>query len=303
MNTPSPTPPSGADAPWHVLGAGAIGGLWAIRLAARGLPVVLLGRDDARDRTLVLEDGSDRREHSFRQRRPGATGPVKRLLVATKAPATTAALAPLLPDLVPGASVLLLQNGMGGDTALRAARPDLHLLVAITTDGVFRPERDRLVLAGHGETWLGAPDSADTALAATVAGTLGMAFATDIQARRWRKLALNCAINPLTALLRCRNGDLLERPEALATMRETCAEVAAVMRAEGLAAEGDALFAEACAVARATAANLSSMRIDTDAGRPTEIAFLNGFVVARGSALGIPTPANKRLQAAVEALY
>lgn len=302
MNTPSPTPPSGADAPWHVLGAGAIGGLWAIRLAARGLPVVLLGHDDVCDRTLVLEDGGVRREHTFPQRRPGATGPVQRLLVATKAPATTTALAPLLPDLLPGATVLLLQNGMGGDMALRALRPDLHVLVAITTDGVFRPARDHLVLAGQGDTWLGATDSADQALAASVAEALGMAFAPDIQARRWRKLALNCAINPLTALLRCRNGELLERPEALATMRETCAEVAAVMRAEGLAADDDALFADACAVAHATAANLSSMRIDADAGRRTEIAFLNGFVTARGRALGIPTPTNARLQAAVEAL-
>lgn len=300
MNTPSLLP--AGEGRWHLLGAGAIGGLQAHRLAARGLDVVLVGRDATPTRTLVLQDGDTSTPRTFPQCRAGATGPVRQLLVATKGPATAAALAPLLPDLVPGACVVLLQNGMGTEAGLASARPDLHLLVAITTDGVFRPARDHLVLAGRGETWLGPLHPADRALAAAVASALGMGYAPDIQARRWRKLALNCAINPLTALRRCRNGELLDSPDALATMRAVCAEVAAVMRAEGLAADGEALFAEACAVARATAANLSSMRIDADAGRPTEIAFLNGHVTARGRAHGIPTPVNASLQAAVEAL-
>lgn len=299
MNPPSPP---AAPAPWHVLGAGAIGGLWAMRLAARPLPVILIGRDGRTARRLRLQEGDAVQERGFCQVRAGATGPLRQLLVTTKGQDTRAALEPLLPDLCAGATVVLLQNGMGTEDWLGAARPDLGLLVAITTDGVFRPAHDSLVLAGRGDTWLGARAEADVALAQATAGELGMAFAADIRERRWLKLAMNCAINPLTALRQCRNGELLQAADALATMRETCAEVARVMRAEGLPATGEALFALACDTARKTADNLSSMRADADAGRPTEIDFLNGFVVARGRLHGIPTPANAGLVAAVRAL-
>lgn len=291
-----------ASAPWHLLGAGAIGGLQALRLAARHLSVILVGRAAQATRTLRLHDGDTVQEHDFRQLRAGATGPLRQLLVATKGQDMRTALAPLLPDLLQGATVVLLQNGMGAEDWLHAQRPDLHLLPAITTDGVFRTSPDSLVLAGRGETWMGALAESDVALAQATATELGMGFAPDIRARRWLKLAMNCAINPLTALRRCRNGELLASAEALATMRETCAEVAAVMRAEGLEASGEALFALACDTARKTAGNLSSMRVDAEAGRPTEIDFLNGFVVTRGRARGIPTPANARLLAAVHAL-
>lgn len=298
----TPPSPSSPPAPWHVLGAGAIGGLQALRLVARGQAVVLLARDGAPSRTLALREEDQERIHTFAQRRPGATGPITRLLVATKSQQAAAALAPVLPDLAPGAVVVLLQNGMGAEAALLARRPDLRVLVAVTTDGVFRPARDTLVLAGRGDTLLGPLRAADAPLARDTAADLGMAFAPDIERRRWLKLAMNCAINPLTALQRCSNGELLDRPDALATMREVCAEVAAVMRAEGLEADGGALFDLACETARRTAANLSSMRVDADAGRETEIRFLNDFVAARGRARGIPTPANARLVAAVEAL-
>lgn len=296
---------SAAESPavtWHVLGAGAIGGLQALRMAARGLRVVLLARAGEPVRQLVLEDGPVRASEIFEQAGAATCGPIDHLLIATKSHVTAVAVAPFLPALAPGAVVVLLQNGMGADAALRRQRPDLHLLPAITTDGVFRPAPDRLVLAGHGETWLGAAAPADTALAAATAATLGLGFAPDIGQRRWLKLAMNCAINPLTALRRCRNGELLQDAAALATMREVCAEVAAVMRAEGLVADAGELFRLACDTARKTAANTSSMCADVIAGRATEIDFLNGFVVERGLAHGIAAPANARLREAVRAL-
>lgn len=273
-----------------------------MRLAARGLPVCLVGRNAAASRTLVLQDGDTQQRQSFPQQQAGTADAIGHLLVTTKSHATREALVPLLPALAGDAVVVLLQNGMGAEDWLLVERPGLRLLVAITTDGVYRPDPDTLVLAGHGETCLGALRAAEAAVAARVAGELGMDHAPDIRARRWLKLAMNCAINPLTALLRCRNGELLANPEALATMRAACAEVAAVMVAEGLPATPEALFRQACSIAAKTGANLSSMWVDIDAGRRTEIHFLNGYIVARGLALGIPTPVNGGLVAAIEAL-
>jgi 2-dehydropantoate 2-reductase len=287
-----------------VLGAGAIGGLWSLRLAGRGIAVTLVGRDgDAASRTLALEDGDTYLSHTFPQQSAAAHGAVARLLVATKSHVTRDALTPLLPRLPAATPVVLLQNGMGVEDWLCAARPDLCVLCAITTDGVYRRERDSLVLAGRGDTVIGGARPGDDAHAEAIARELGMMAVPDIAARRWQKLAINCAINPLTALYRCRNGDLLAKPEALAAMRALCTEVAAVMTAEGLAADADALFSLAAATAQNTATNRSSMCADIEAGRSTEIRFLNGYVVDRARFHGIAVPANERMLAAVLALH
>lgn len=290
-----------APVAWHVLGAGAIGSLWALRLAARGVPVVLLAHGDAApQRTLQLQDGEGRQAHTFAQRSASAPGPVEHLLVCTKSHLTLAAMTPLLSSLPAGVPVVLLQNGMGAEDELAAQRPDLCLLPAITTDGVWRRDRDTLVLAGHGDTWLGELRHEDSTRAQAIATELGMAFAPDIARRRWLKLAMNCAINPLTARYRCRNGELLHKPEALAVMREVCGEVAAVMRAEGLAADAEELFRLACAAAEKTSANISSMRADIEAGRRTEIEYLNGYIVRRAQQHGLAAPVNAELREEVQ---
>ncbi|MDI1300290.1 MAG: ketopantoate reductase family protein [bacterium] len=294
--------------PWHVLGAGAIGGLWALRMAAVGIPVTLIAHGDAgASRTLSLQDGEHTSSHTFPQISAASAGDIARLLVATKAGITRAALAPLLPQLRPGSIILLLQNGMGTEDLLCAEHPDLCILNGITTDGIFREGKDRLVQAGHGETWLGCHHRNDEANAKAIAASLSgnawpVHFVPDIQQRRWQKLAMNCAINPLTALYRCRNGELLEKPDALATMRHICTEAALVMRAEGLDADSETLFKAACETARKTAANISSMRADVDAGRPTEIDFINGYLLRRAAAHGIAVPANSALCAGIAAM-
>lgn len=292
-----------------MLGAGAIGGLWALRLAAAGHEVTLLSRHDEPARTLTLHDGAHVFTHRFPCCHPrhAPLPATERLLVATKAGATADALAPLLPTLPATLPLVLLQNGMGQEAALLAARPDLVLLPAITTAGVFCRDADTRVLAGAGQTRIGALDAAQQPLADTIArewqaAGLATLAVTDIMMRRWQKLAVNCAINPLTVRFRCRNGELLHRPEALTLMRTVCREVASVMHAEGLAADADALFANAQDVAAATAGNTSSMLADVMAGRSTEIDFLNGHVLRCADRHGVACPVNAALLAEIAAL-
>lgn len=293
---------------WLILGAGAIGGLWAMRLAAAGIPVTLLARKDRQPtRTLFLQDGTQHCSHCFPQCSTEHAGKIDRLLICTKASTSAEALAPLLPQLSREACVIFLQNGMGNEDALRTLRPDLRVLNAITSDGVFRPEKNQLVQAGHGETWLACRDPAHEKTAQAIAAILSSTgwpvyFSADILQRRWQKLAINCAINPLTVRYHCRNGELLKKPDAVATMRNICAEVALVMHAEGLNTKAEQLFQLACQTAEKTANNISSMRADIDAGRCTEIDFMNGYVLRRANAHGIAVPVNKALCAEIQAL-
>lgn len=292
---------------WHVLGAGAIGGLWALRLQAIGCRVTLLAASpEPSTRRLCLQADGMHHCHDF-DTGPGVP-PLSPLLVTTKAGTTKAALAPLLDSLAADDIVLLLQNGMGIDDWLRQQRPDLTLITGITTDGVFRESRNELVLAGRGMTQLGGDTATERntaeAIARQWAGTgADVSAEIDISPHRWRKLAVNCAINPLTALHRCRNGELVHLPEALTIMQAVCRETAAVMQAEGVPADGEALFATALDVCRRTAANTSSMLADVLGDRITEVDFMNGHVVAVAARHGLDTPANAALVTAIHALH
>jgi 2-dehydropantoate 2-reductase len=295
---------------WHILGAGAIGGLWAIRLHELGCRVSLIEHASplTTHRTLYLLRRDREVCHDFPVRALNDHHSPSPLLVTTKARDTATALAPLLKHLRSGDIVLLLQNGMGVDDRLRQQRSDLTILTGITTDGVFRTHRSHLTLAGMGKTLLGGETTVEQAIATQIAQQWQRSDAEviavpDIRQHRWQKLAINCVINPLTALYRCRNGELENHAKAITTMRTICTEVAAVMQAEGLATNGEELFTLARQIARQTAANTSSMLADVLAGKATEIDFMNGYVVNVALRHGIPTPTNQDLLQAIRALH
>jgi 2-dehydropantoate 2-reductase len=110
----------------------------------------------------------------------------------------------------------------------------------------------------------------------------------------WLKLAINCAINPLTALHRCRNGELAG--PALAPLLATlCEEIMQVSAAAGFGAVTGDLPAQVAAVVHATANNRSSMLQDVLAGRGTEIDYITGYLLGVASHHGIAVPENESL--------
>ncbi|MFZ2362260.1 MAG: 2-dehydropantoate 2-reductase, partial [Anaerolineae bacterium] len=127
-------------------------------------------------------------------------------------------------------------------------------------------------------------------------------LANDVAGLAWGKLVINAAINPLTALLRAPNGQLLERPEARALMGLAASEAAAAGLAQGLHLPFDDPVAAAEDVARRTAVNHSSMYQDVQRGRPTEIDAICGAVVQAGERVGVATPVNRTLWLLVRAI-
>ena len=117
----------------------------------------------------------------------------------------------------------------------------------------------------------------------------------DIEQELWRKLVINCVINPLTAIHGCRNGDLIENPRWQREARTVCNELARVTAALGYRDLAAHCWREAEAVMRATAGNQSSMMRDLAAGRATEIHQITGYLLMRARELGIECPENQRL--------
>ncbi len=115
----------------------------------------------------------------------------------------------------------------------------------------------------------------------------------DARSLIWGKLVINAAINPLTALLRVTNGELLERPSARKLMGRLAQEAALVAQAEGATLPFSNPIDTVEQVARKTAANRSSMLQDVLRGAPTEINAICGAVVKIAQKHGINTPANQ----------
>jgi 2-dehydropantoate 2-reductase len=202
--------------------------------------------------------------------------------------------------------VVLLQNGMGFQQSVRAALGQARVFAAVTTEGAFLQGPLRVRHAGRGLTTLGLYPRAEATAAAALAAELGdggleVEAVSDIETALWRKLAVNCAINPLTALHRCPNGALLDDPALHAEFAALCTELERVFAALGHAGIAATLRAQASAVARATASNRSSMLQDIEAGRRTEIEFITGFLCRTARATGIACPRNEALLAAVRA--
>jgi len=281
---------------WHVLGAGSLGGLWAARLFRGGEPVRLILRDRTRlaqyraGGGLHLTEGDTTSLYPLPAETPEAGTPIRRLILACKSYDAEEAIARIAARLEPDTEILLLQNGLGSQDAVAARVPRARCLRASTTEGAFRETDFHVVAAGAGQTWIGDQLGSQTppTWLATLA-TLGfpVRWTDDIDARLWRKLAINCAINPLTVLYRCRNGELRQHAAEVADL---CSELAALLEAMGLAPAAQGLHQEVEAVIAATANNRSSMLQDVERGQRTEVSYLLGHALPIAQRLRLPVP-------------
>lgn len=280
---------------WHILGAGALGSLWATRLARAGLPVRLILRSAQRLDEYQRAGGLGLRENDNLERfdipaeLPDAPTTIRRLLVACKAYDAEAAVSQIAARLAPGAELLLLQNGLGSQQAIAERWPQARCIFVSSTEGAYRETDFQALFAGRGQNWLGDPHggAAPAWLGELDLAGIAQTWSTEILSRLWRKLALNCAINPLTVLHDCRNGELLQHPAQLAALSE---ELGRLLVASGQPAAANDLENEVLRVIEATAANYSSMHQDVRLGRRTEIAYLLGHACATAQTLGLPTP-------------
>lgn len=278
---------------WHILGAGSIGCLWACHLREAGHPVSLILRNQQRLEQFSEKNGIHIGNDLFTVSAELADfpPPIHQLIITTKSTDTVEAFNSIKSRLSENVKVVVLQNGMGSQQWVKEQLPNADVAWASTTDGAWLESPFTLVHAGKGFTRLGTPDANSPWLRSLCQGFLNVQIDEDISGTLWRKLAINCVINPLTAVYKCKNGDLIKNPDYLATMAAICKEVELVAHAEGVLLFEDPLIEQACQVAELTADNFSSMLQDVRHQRTTEISHITGYLctLAKRHQLSIPT--------------
>ena len=267
---------------WHILGVGAIGGLFACRLQSGGADVTLLSREREKpSRELVLKHTISERFHFPQQAITPGEDPIEHLLVCTKAWAVESAIKAVAPRLSATSVVVLLCNGMGLAEAVAPLIGEAQLVVGSTTSGCRRSSEGELIVSGDGRTQLGMLDSspAPTWLSPWRQGVPEFEWETGIRSVLLGKVALNAVINPLTALHGVTNGDLMQ-PPLQAITEDVIKEVQSLLCSADAGEIASALPAQVRAVCDSTAANHSSMRVDLENHRHTEIDAIVGWLLS-----------------------
>lgn len=288
------------------MGAGAVGGYYGALLARAGHRVTLVGREElveaVRRHGLRLQtSASDERVSVAKaSTEASAVRGAGLVLCCVKSHDTEAAADALAPHLEPGALVLSLQNGVDNAARLRS-RLRTPVTAAVVYVAVEMAGPGYVRHHGRGELVLDAGWAGDARLAAFAEAGVPLEYSDNLPGALWSKLILNCAYNALSAVARCPYGRLLEAEGVPEVMRDVVDECLAVAEAEGVRVPGDA-WAAVERIARTMPAQLSSTAQDLALGRATEIGHLNGHVVRRGRALGVPVPVNQVLLSLVRLL-
>lgn len=204
-------------------------------------------------------------------------------------------------------SVLTLQNGIGNVQILNDYFGADKVIAGITNHGSTLIDTGHIRHAGKGDTIIGKSDGKlsrelkDVVTVLTKAG-FPAKISKDIDSVIWSKLVINVGINALTAITRLTNGKIVAYDESRDILRSAVQEATRVVKRKRIKLSYDDPIQKVESVAKATAANVSSMLQDVLNNKRTEIDFINGAIVRHGKATGIATPVNDMLTGLVKTI-
>jgi 2-dehydropantoate 2-reductase len=298
-----------------VMGAGAVGCYFGAMLARAGASVRLIGRPamvEAVTRDGLRFDGVDFKGNVALTATadPAGVAAAGLVLFSVKSSDTETAAQAMAPHLSPGAIVLDLQNGVDNAERVRAHVGNVvvpavvYVGAEIPAPGVLRHNgRGDLVVgeSGHG------PGYGDGALMADLAAYLNGAkvptrVSGNVEGELWWKLTLNSAYNAASALGQTRYGPMMALPQMRQVMSDAVREIVALAEARGISIAMDDPVGAVLRFGDVMPHTKSSTAQDIELGRPTEIEYLNGYVVRECDRLGLPAPVNRTLYALVKLL-
>ncbi|GLQ29704.1 ketopantoate reductase family protein [Litoribrevibacter albus] len=288
------------DHQWHIAGPGAIGLLIHSFLykANPDLPPILVNRSLQGTFTTYNLTNCDQKIETLPVQWFEKQHHISHLIVTTKSHQVIDCIKALSSYLQPDATILLLHNGLGVQQQAIDTWPDFHFYLGTTTEGAWKQADNIVVHAGTGDTRLGNfTNKQPQWWLQSELRDIGFMWQDNILAQLHLKVAINAAINPLTILFECQNGQLLASPDRLSLMRALCEETYLVLTAEGYPITD--LVSKVTQIAERTSANYSSSYQDWANQRKTELFSMNGYIQTLGKKHNIKTPTHDKVMAEV----
>jgi len=289
-----------------VLGAGAVGCFFGGMLARAGHPVTLIGRQahvEVFRKAGLHFEGLKFHEHIRVEAstEPAAVRGAQLVLFCVKSTDTEAAALQIAPHLDAASVVLNLQNGVDNTERIqsRVAVPVIPAVVYVATE-MAGP--GHLKHHGRGDLVIGSPDRKiplEQIKAWFEGAGVPVTVSDNVAGELWAKLVVNCAYNAISAITQLPYGEMIKGDGVRALMKDVVEETLAVAKASGVQMAPDTP-AKTYKIAEAMPRQFSSTAQDLARGKPTEIDHLNGYVMRKGAALGVPTPANQALYSLVK---
>jgi len=281
-----------------ILGPGAVGSLWACYLQKAGHNVSLWARSSTSSELSIYLHAKENSSHAFSCNDKASLAHCDLLFITVKAWQVKTALLPLLPYLSKETILLFMHNGMGAIDDVKVQINHHPVLQATTTHAALKEINRRVKHTGYGNTVIG-PFNELGEQCQFIQDVLTHCLPTvdwnpNIRIALWKKLAINCAINPLTAIHRCKNGEL-SRPILHQQVIDICNEVYLLLQKEHIEWDESELLSTVNQVIQATSENYSSMNRDCYHHRQTEIDFITGYLLQRANLHGISAPMNQSL--------
>ena len=288
-----------------VMGAGAVGCYFGAMLARAGHAVTLIGRPqhvEAVNRRGLYLDSKSFQEHVPMSASTDAAVVAGSdvVLFCVKSSDTEAAGRQIAPHLGDKTVLLTLQNGVDNAERLQAALPQ-EVIPAVVYVATEMAGAGHVKHHGRGDLVIGASASSEAIAAQLIAAGVPVTVSDNANGELWVKLIVNCAYNAISAISRMPYGQMVEGDGVPAVMDDVVMECLAVAKAAGVIVPGD-VRVSVPGIAGAMKEQFSSTAQDLMRGKPTEIDHLNGYVVRKGAALGVPTPVNRVLHSLVKLL-
>jgi 2-dehydropantoate 2-reductase len=222
------------------------------------------------------------------------------IILTTKVADSASALHPVAPLVRDDTTILCLQNGIGSERIARTALEDRGIVLrGITQFGAIFKSPGVIQFMARGYTLIEQHERSTRLAAVLSAAGLDCRVSPDIGTDVWHKLVINCVVNPITAILGCEVGGIAN-PQLEPLKQLVIDECLAVAASEGMTFKTD--FMQEINDFFRPSHNLASMLQDLRRGRPTEIDYLNGAVVALGEQHGVDCPVNRALSAIIGAM-
>ncbi len=288
-----------------IVGAGAMGCLFAARLAEAGVAVTLVDVDAPRlarldGEGIVLSDDAGTRTVPVRAALSGdVRGPVDLVILFTKGMHSAAAIRSVAHLAEGQALALTLQNGIGNAEIIAEVFAPDRVLMGVTDLPADLVGTNRVESHGQGHIWLGGLTQAAHADASAVAallncGGLNAEADRDVRIAVWEKVAFNAALNALATVTGLTVGGM-DQPPGRRIAAALVGEVVETAAAQGIVLDRERIAAKIAFALANHRGHKASMLQDRLAGRPTEIESINGAIVRAAERHGVRTPVTETL--------